>query len=262
MKKNSMFGKPSTTIAAVALTGLLAAGAFLAGCGSDPAPNGQTISNVAGTAQGKANAPEDLSKSPADLPLPKEGSPENTQPASEKPEDPQYICGYPLAEPGPSGGKEESPDSKIDITKCESYTSVPFQITDAKGNKLEVKVFPEWWGAGIYCTTGHSYAFEKEFQDPSKQPDPVSDHSRLTFDFGKYPPEEVKVVRDIDTYCSHISKPQGIDGILSDVAYDVTTDGQYVFEVDFDSYDTLYYLISAKWDESHNVHYAIAIRKV
>lgn len=280
-KKTSIFSKPSTTIACVALTGLLATGA-LAGCGT-ASENGQ-LSNVASSAQGTGSTSNVL---PEAQTSPVAGGQTGSEPVCGKlPSEP--MCGLPLApkessEPAaipepmddpcrppapkkdgksateePAAYTPKGPQTKIDLSKCESYTSIPFRVTDANGKELAVEVFPEYWNNATYCTTGHRYAFEHKFQDKSKHPDQIADHARLTVDFGKYVPQKLRVTRDVNTYDVAANR-QEVE--MTEVPSTISDDGKFTFTADFGTAQTLYYLISAEWDGSHVVDYAIAVRK-
>ncbi len=145
---------------------------------------------------------------------------------------------------------EPSVQAKIDITKCEDYQTVPFAVTDSAGKQLQTETFPEYWGGAVYCTTGPHEAFERKFQDGGA-PDVVGDHTKLRFDFGKYDPKEITV-----------SSAPGNSEPWTDVPYQLGAEaGQYEFEVDFGGQDVRYYLVSAKWDDSHKVDYAVAVKK-
>lgn len=267
-KKPSIVTKPSTAIACVAFAGLLAAGMFLAGCGQTPDQAGG-LSNVTSTAQGTASdVPQTPGKQEETMSAKTDGS---EQPIPEPVDDPfearqkppmQPIGGLQAEEPiaqEPICGLPTAPKTKIDITECESFTSIPFRVTDANGNSLETEVFPEYWGAVVYCTTGPHYAFSQKFQDPSKHPDQIADHSKLTVDFGKYVPNEVRVSRDTNTYDSAVNNQE--DSGLTDVPCTASSDGTFSFTAEFENANTVYYVISAQWDASHHVDYAIAVRK-
>lgn len=151
----------------------------------------------------------------------------------------------------PAQQQEAQPASaKIDITKCEDYQTIPFTVTDSTGKALQTVTFPEYWGGAIYCTTGPHYAFERRFEEGGA-PDTVGDHTKLRFDFGKYDPPEI-------TIASSPKEPQEWKDVPCRLGAQA---GEYEFEVDFRSNDLLYYLISAKWDGSHTVHYAVAVKK-
>lgn len=149
---------------------------------------------------------------------------------------------------------------KIDITKCEDYQTVPFRMTDSQGNILQTEIFPGHWGGAIYCTTGPQYAFAKKFEDGGV-PDTVGEHTKLVFDFGEYIPAEITVRREIPThteYGAEVDTTQAPTAVSYEPAGEA---GRYAFEVDFGEQEMLYYIISAEWDGSHTVEYAVAVRK-